>query len=234
MVRFFEKIYKGKKDAFFSRIREDLAKEERAFIVTANPEAFICGKREADFAELLLHPATTVIADGVGIVKGGKKLGFPIEERIPGVELAEKLFAFGNELGKSIFLLGARQKVLDDLCRVLREKYPRLIIAGALDGYRADMDEAFCQIKEKKPDIVLVALGIPKQERLIFKHLFDFEKGVFVGVGGSFDVLSGNKDRAPQFWIRHNLEWLYRIMKEPRRVKRFYQNNVKFFFQLKK
>lgn len=83
------------------------------------------------------------------------------------------------------------------------------------------------------PDIMLVALGIPAQEKLIYKHLNKFKKGIFVGVGGSFDVLSGTKARAPEFFINHNLEWLYRILKEPSRIKRFYNSNVKFIFKVK-
>ena len=75
---------------------------------------------------------------------------------------------------------------------------------------------------------------IPAQEKLIYQHLKDFNKGIFVGVGGSFDVLSGTKQRAPQFFIKYNLEWLYRIAKEPKRIKRFYNNNVKFILKLKK
>ena len=78
----------------------------------------------------------------------------------------------------------------------------------------------FEQIKELKPDIVLVALGVPAQEMLIYKHIKDFSKGIFVGVGGSFDVLSGAKQRAPEFFIKHNLEWFYRLLKQPTRLGR--------------
>ena len=89
-------------------------------------------------------------------------------------------------------------------------------------------------LSKEKPDIVLVALGIPLQEKLIYKHLNKFDKGIFVGVGGSFDVISGHKKRAPKIFIKLNLEWLYRILKEPKRLKRFYDSNVKFLFKVKK
>jgi len=92
----------------------------------------------------------------------------------------------------------------------------------------------FEEIASLKPDVCLVALGIPVQEKLIYKHLDKFEKGIFVGVGGSFDVISGTKKRAPEFFIKCNLEWLYRIAKEPKRLKRFYNSNVKFIFAVKK
>ena len=87
-------------------------------------------------------------------------------------------------------------------------------------------------IKTTKPDIVLIALGIPLQEKLINKHINDFKKGIFIGVGGSFDVLSGSKKRAPKLFIKLNLEWLYRILREPKRISRFLKYNIKFIFKI--
>ena len=88
------------------------------------------------------------------------------------------------------------------------------------------------EIIKLEPDIVLVALGMGNQEKLIYKHIDKFKKGIFVGVGGTFDVLSGTKKRAPKVFQKLGLEWLYRIVKEPKRIKRFYDNNVKFMFKL--
>ena len=234
MKKFFEKLYKGSATDFLALVKNNLKSEKRMFIVTANPEAFMFGKDQPEIEKLLLSEKTTVVADGIGIVKGGKKIGVKIEERIPGVDIAKKLFEFGNELNKSIFLLGAKQEVIDALKSVLTREYPNLKIAGAINGYVKDKDSVFEEMKTLSPDIVLVALGIPAQEKLIFKHLDGFNKGIFVGVGGSFDVLSGCKKRAPKFFIDHNIEWLYRIVKEPSRIKRFYDGNIKFLFRLKK
>ena len=234
MKRFFDKLYKGPKSDFLLLVKENLIKEQRTFIVTANPEAFMFGDKESDFNDLLLDDATTVVADGIGIVKGGKKIGVDIAERIPGIDVAEQLLVYGDELKKTVFFLGAKQEVIDALCNVVKEKYSGLSVVGAVNGYIDDKDAVFEQIKEIRPDIVLVALGIPAQEKLIYKHLKSFDKGIFVGVGGSFDVLSGTKERAPKFFIDHNLEWLYRITKEPSRLKRFYDSNVKFLLKLKK
>ena len=111
---------------------------------------------------------------------------------------------------------------------------PKLKIVGATNGYVVDKDGVFKEISKLKPDIVLVALGIPLQEKLIYKHLGKFDKGIFVGVGGSFDVISGHKKRAPKIFIKLNLEWLYRILKEPKRIKRFYDSNIKFMFKVRK
>ena len=90
------------------------------------------------------------------------------------------------------------------------------------------------KIVKLNPDICLVALGIPKQELLISKYIENAKKGIYIGVGGSFDVLSGVKKRAPKIFIKLNLEWLYRIIKEPKRIKRFWNNNVKFLIKVRR
>jgi N-acetylglucosaminyldiphosphoundecaprenol N-acetyl-beta-D-mannosaminyltransferase len=234
MEKFFDKLYKDTKENFFNIVWDKLLNHQKMFIVTANPEAFIYGKQDKELESLLLDEATTVVADGIGIVKGAKKIGVEVKERIPGIDIAENLLKFGNELSKSVFFLGAKQEVIDALCSVVTEKYPNLKIAGAVNGYVPDKDAVFEEIKKAKPDIIMVALGIPAQEKLIYKHFKDFEKGIFIGVGGSFDVLSGTKQRAPKFFIDNNLEWLYRIIKEPSRIKRFYNNNIKFILRLKR
>ena len=92
----------------------------------------------------------------------------------------------------------------------------------------------FDEIADEQQDIVLVAIGIPQQEILIYKNYERFEKGIFIGVGGSFDVLSGMKKRAPEFFVKCNLEWLYRIVKEPKRMKRFFVSNIKFIIEVLK
>lgn len=234
MEKFFDKLYKDTKENFFNIVWDKLLNHQKMFIVTANPEAFIYGKQDKEVESLLLDKATTVVADGIGIVKGAKKIGVEVKERIPGIDIAENLLKFGNELSKSVFFLGAKPEVIDALCKIANEKYPALKVAGAVNGYVSDKDAVFEEIKKAKPDIVMVALGIPAQEKLIYKHFKDFEKGIFIGVGGSFDVLSGTKQRAPKFFIDNNLEWLYRITKEPSRIKRFYNNNIKFILRLKR
>lgn len=234
MREYFKKIFKGSADSFYRDLNEALENNQKKFIITANPEAFMLGKADNEVDSLLKDDNTTVVADGIGLVKGAKIIGFDITERIPGVEIAEKLFEYGNELSRSIFLFGAKPEVISALCDMISQKYPNLKIIGAKDGYIQDKDTVFDKIKKLEPDIVLVALGMPVQEKLIYRHLKDFSKGIFVGVGGSFDVLSGTKTRAPDFFIKHNIEWLYRIAKEPKRLKRFYNNNIKFLFELKK
>lgn len=128
--------------------------------------------------------------------------------------------------------MGRSPEIVEQLNQVLRDEYKDLKVVGTENGYVQNKDAVFEKMKQLQPDIVLVALGMPQQEKLIYKHLKDFEKGIFVGVGGSFDVLSGMKQRAPHFFVKHNIEWLYRITKEPYRLKRFYNSNIKFIFRV--
>ena len=135
-------------------------------------------------------------------------------------------------MGKSIYLFGASQEVIDSLQSSLSKQYPNMIIVGANNGYVENKQEVFENIKNLKPDGVLVALGVPEQELLIYNNFSKFDKGIFMGVGGSFDVLSGHKKRAPKFFRRIHCEWLYRIVKEPKRFKRFLKSNVKYVFKI--
>ena len=204
------------------------------FVVTANPETFMISEKDEEMKKLLLDKESILVPDGVGIVKATKMIGYEIEERITGIDIATKLLEYGNELKKTVYLFGAKQEVIDSMLSVIEKDYSGLTVVGASNGYEKDKDAIFKKIIEKKPDIVLVALGIPAQEKLIYKHLSKFDKGIFIGVGGSFDVISGHKKRAPKIFIKLNLEWLYRIAKEPKRLKRFYDSNVKFIFKIRK
>ena len=234
MRRFFAKLYSGDEKEFHEYLFEKMKKNEKTFVVTANPETFMKSESDEEIKELLLDENSILVPDGIGIVKASRMLGYNIKERITGIDIAYKLLEYGNKLKKSIYLFGAKQEVIDDLAKVIEKEYPNLTIVGAKNGYEKDKDKVFEDILSKEPDIVLVALGIPVQEKFIYKHLNKFKKGIFVGVGGSFDVISGHKKRAPKFFIKLNLEWLYRIMKEPNRIKRFYDSNIKFLFKVRK
>lgn len=234
MKKLFDKLYKDSANNFYKLIKEKLKDDKKTFIVTANPETFMKSREDAELKTLLEDKETILVPDGIGIVKAARSINYNITERITGIDIANKLLEYGNELKKSIYLFGASEEVINKMQTVLKEKYPNLVIAGATDGYVTDKDKIFDNIAKSSPDIVLVAMGVPLQEKLIYKHLDKFKKGIFVGVGGSFDVISGTKKRAPKLFIKLNLEWLYRIAKEPKRLKRFYDSNIKFLFQVKK
>ena len=234
MNEYFKRIYTDSAEEFYTMLKQSLLKDKKEFIVTANPETFMKSFDDEELKNLILDKDNILVPDGVAIVKSARILGYNVNERITGVDIAYKLLEYGNELKKSIYLFGAKQEVIDSMKEVIKNKYSNLKIVGSSNGYVSNKDKVFDEIKKLKPDIILVALGIPMQEKLIYKHLKEFDKGIFVGVGGSFDVISGHKKRAPKIFIKLNLEWLYRIICEPKRLKRFYQSNVKFMFYVNK
>ena len=226
--KYFKKIFKGSKVEFNKIIKNNLENDVKTFIVTANPETIMTAEKNEELKKALLDENTIIIPDGIGLVKGANMLGYNVEETIPGVELCTKLFEYCNAYNKSIFLLGAKKEVIEKLVEVIKEKYPNANICGYEDGYIEDKQEIFEKMAELKPDVVLVALGIPNQELLIYDNIDKFNKGIFVGVGGSFDVLSGSKKRAPKIFRKLKLEWLYRITTEPKRLSRFFYSNIKY------
>lgn len=234
MLELFEKMYKKEEKEFNKIIYNNLKNNKKMFIVTANPETLMMSEKDMELNNLLNDKDTILVPDGIGVVKALKILNYDVKERIAGIDISNTLLEYGNKLKKSIYLFGSKQDVIDSMKDVINNKYSNLELVGSSNGYVSDRDEVFSEIKKLKPDIILVALGIPMQEKLIYKHLKDFDKGIFVGVGGSFDVISGHKKRAPKIFIKLNLEWLYRIICEPKRLKRFYQSNVKFIFKVKK
>lgn len=234
MREYFEKIYKGSQREFYNLIKDNLINNHKTFVITANPETIMIAEENEVLKNAFLDEQTIVVPDGIGVVKGAKMLGYKKPNKtITGIALVEQLFKYCNEYKKSLFLFGAKKTVLDTLVSKVEKNYPDIKIAGAIDGYVEDKQKAFDEIKTKKPDVVLVALGIPNQEILIYKNINEFNKGIFVGVGGSFDVLSGIKKRAPKIFLKYNLEWLYRITTEPKRIKRFLKSNVKFIRKIK-
>ena len=234
MLSYIKKTYKGTKSEFLKEIEEKLVNDKKAFIVTANPETFMKANQNEEFDKILKADETTIIADGIGVVKGAKILNIDIKERIPGVEVSYALLDFANKYNKSLYLLGASEEVIELVVEKVKKEYPNINLVGYKDGYVQDKDRVFEEILNISPDIVLVALGVPAQELLIGKHYDKFKKGIFVGVGGTFDVISGKVKRAPQIFIKLNLEWLYRIAGDKTRMKRFYDSNVKFIFKIKK
>ena len=221
MKKYITKLYKKSKESYYKILEKDLKNKNKKFIVTINPETLMIAEKDIELKEILEDDSVSFVPDGIGVVKAAKMIGVDVKERIPGIEIAEKLFEFANESKKSLYLFGAKQEVLNNLKEKIEKIYPNIKLLGMTNGYVENKDEEFQKIIKKEPDIVLVALGIPAQEKLIYKYFKDFKKGIFVGVGGSFDVLSGTKKRAPQIFIKTNTEWLYRILKEPKRIKRF-------------
>mgnify|MGYP004473336511 CR=1 FL=1 len=232
MKEYLKRVYGESQKEYFKLLSNYLKNNEKKFIVTANPETLTMAGTDKVVSKMLLDKNISIVPDGIAIVKACNMLNIPVAERIAGVDIAEYLLKEANIQKKSLYLFGAKKEVINALANKVKNEYQNIKLLGYSDGYVSDRDKVMKEIIKLKPDVCLVALGIPHQEKLIYKYLDEFDKGIFVGVGGSFDVLSGSKKRAPKFFIKTNTEWLYRIISEPKRLKRFCNNNVKFIFKV--
>ncbi len=197
-----------------------LENREKCFIVTANPE-FVIETRDHPGFKHVVQSSDYVLADGVGIINAAKMMGEPLPERLSGIDVMYKMLEYAAKNGHRVFFLGAAEDANRKAVENAEKKWPGLKVAGRHDGYFDPADESIPEmVVESEPDIVLVALGMQRQEGWIHDNIDKFDKGIFMGVGGSFDVLSGKSQRAPKSWINNQLEWLYRLIQEPKRIKR--------------
>lgn len=231
MKDILEKIYNEEENIFYSILEDLLTTNKKKFIITVNPEIIIKSYKNIEIKEMLLNDNNILVPDGISIIKKAKQYNINIKEKITGVDISSKALEICNKNKKSIYLFGSKKEVLDKLIININQKYPNINIVGFSDGYVEDKDKIMQEIISLSPDLILIALGVPNQELLINKYIEKAKKGVFIGVGGTFDVLSGCKKRAPKLFIKLNLEWLYRIICEPTRLKRFIQNNIVFMFK---
>lgn len=234
MKKYLNGIYSDTKEKLYQELDKVLKNKEKRFIVTVNPETIEISKTNENIKKMLQDKNVLKVPDGYSIVKACKYLGIPVTERITGIDIASELLYIANKNEYSMYLFGANEEVIEKLVKIIKKNYKGIKIVGYSNGYVKEKDKVMKEIIKLKPDVCMVALGIPYQEELIYKHIDKFKKGIFIGVGGSFDVLSGTKKRAPKLFIKLNLEWLYRIFKEPKRIKRFLKYNVKFMFDIKK
>lgn len=190
-------------------------------VVTANPEILDNATRTPAL-HALINRAALVTADGQGVLLAGRILGTPFPARVTGIELAEALCRESAARGLSLYFLGAEPGVVDEAAANMRAQYPGVRIVGTHHGYFRKEGPAavLADIKATQPDIVLVGMGSPYQEQFIDEELARLGVPAAIGVGGSFDVLSGRVERAPEIFIRLRLEWLYRIASDRKRWKR--------------
>lgn len=189
------------------------------YAVTPNPEFLLAARKDQPFRQALLD-ADLVLADGVGVVYSAKLLGRPLKGRVPGIEFAQALMGWMAKHGKRLFLLGAKPGVAELAAANLRDRYPGLILCGTHDGYFKEDEPVVQAIRESGADVVFVCLGAPKQECWMAKHGPATGAHLMVGLGGSLDVFAGVVERAPEGFQKLGLEWLYRLMKEPKRFGR--------------
>ena len=188
------------------------------YIVTANPEIVLRCREDAAYAAAV-NGAKLVLADGVGDLCAARILGTPLPGRVAGSDLVPRLLARLAERGGSVFLYGARPGVAERAGESLQSACPGLRIAGTENGYISDETALLEALEREKPDLLLLGLGAPRQELWMAKNR-QRTPAVMIGVGGLLDVFAGDIPRAPESWQRLGLEWLYRLLREPRRFKR--------------
>ncbi|WP_066258911.1 WecB/TagA/CpsF family glycosyltransferase [Neobacillus drentensis] len=198
----------------------DIRSNRKSFIVTANPEIVMYAHEHPDYKKII-QSADMVVPDGFGIILASKILNTPIIERVAGYDLMVRLLELGNDNQLKIYLLGGREETNQKAVATISRQYPNVQIVGSHHGFFDwEKNKITADIKAASPDIIFVALGFPKQEQWIARNLDQFSKGLFMGVGGSIDVLAGEVQRAPRFWQKMNLEWFYRLISQPSRWRR--------------
>lgn len=206
-------------DELLPKVFERIETKQKSLIVAINPEKIITAKQNPDLKKLL-NEAEFQIPDGIGVILASKIQKGNITSRVTGVDMMMRLCEESAKRQKPIFLYGGKPGVADKAAEKLKELYPNILIAGTQDGYEKDNQKVVDKINAAKPDLLFVAMGSPKQENWINANRDALHPTIYQGVGGSFDVLAGNVQRAPEAFQKVGMEWFYRLMKEPHRIKR--------------
>jgi len=190
-------------------------------IVTANAEIIHRAYSQPEFRKVM-EKADLVTADGSGVMWAARTLGNPLPERVTGIDLINNIFPLAEEKGWKVYFLGAAPEVVEKAVLNTLSKHPLLRVAGYRHGFysQEEVGDVVANISGTRPDILLVAMGVPRQELFIQEHMKELNVPVSIGVGGSFDVLAGTAKRAPVWMQRMGLEWLYRLYKQPSRFRR--------------
>ncbi len=218
------------------KIAEFIISKKPHQIVTPDTLAVLRARKDPKY-NAILKSADLVTPDGAGILWAATTLNYPLPERVTGIDIIHNICRLAAKKGYSLYLLGSYPGVAGEVALNLTKKYPGIKIAGTHHGYfnckdfqnceeiksggsdrNKEEEEIIAEIKEKRPDILLVGMGVPKQEKWINENLSRLDIPVCMGVGGSFDVLSGRIPRAPLWMQRHGMEWIYRSIKQPSRV----------------
>ncbi len=194
--------------------------ERRAAIVTAPDAEMIMRARASRKFRGTLNYSDIVLPAGEGIMLASRILGTPITERVTGLDFVRALLARMSDTGKSVFLYGGWTGIADAAARNIRQKYPGIVIAGTNDGFFSSDDDVIDKINAVSPDLLIVCLGSPKQEHWMYECAPELSVGVMAGLGDAIDIMSGYELPTPRRWKELGFEWLYRLMKKPKRIKR--------------
>ncbi|MEB5881598.1 WecB/TagA/CpsF family glycosyltransferase [Enterococcus gallinarum] len=200
-----------------------LMKKQKMTITSINPQIVLGAQKYPRIVEYI-EQSTHRIPDGIGIVIASKLTGGKIQSRVAGYDLMIKLLQYANDYSKKIFIYGAEKAVLLDAVKRITLEYPNIRISGAIDGFTELTDkELIEEINRQNCDILFVGMGFPKQELWLAENIASLNPIVYQDVGGSIDVISGHVKRAPDLFIKLNIEWLYRSFYNPKRIYRILQ-----------
>jgi len=187
-----------------------------AYVCTPNPEIVWRARKQPELRSAI-NGADLVLPDGIGVVWASGMLGQPLPERVAGYDFFITLL---DKMDGTVFLLGGKPGVAEEAARRIERDFSCVRVVGCCSGYFESDEEIIKAISAAKPDLLVVCLGSPNQELWMARQGGKLPVGLMAGLGGCLDVLSGRSLRAPEPWIRRNLEWLYRLVKEPSRIKR--------------
>lgn len=207
---------------------------KNAYVVTPNVDHIVKINQDEEFYKIYKE-ADLILADGVPIIWASKVLKKALKEKVSGSDLFPILCEYAAEKGYKVFFLGGLDGVADKAATILKDKYSDLDVVGTYCppfGFEKDEKETkkiIRTIKESSPDILFVGVGAPKQEKWIYNHRFEYDVPISLGIGASFDFISGNVKRAPLWMQKSGLEWFYRFIKEPKRMfRRYFIEDIKF------
>ena len=202
-------------------VQQFIAEKKVALVATANAEMLMRSTQDEELKDIL-NQADLVVPDGAGTVWAAGHLGEPMPERVAGFDLAQELMREAPARGDRIYFFGSAPGVADKAKAKAEELYPGIQVVGVRNGFFSEADEPqiIAEIKAARPDILLAALGVPKQEKWLKKHMQELQVPVSIGVGGTLDVMAGVMERAPLWMQKAKLEWLFRGLKQPSRAGR--------------
>lgn len=200
-------------------VEEFIVQKNPHMVVTPNAEMIMMANEDKHLAQII-NNADLVVPDGAGVVWAARYTGNVMPERVAGYDLVQNLLLKGAAQKYRIYMLGGAPGVAQQAKQAAEQRYPGVQIVGIHHGFftKSDEREIIAHIKACRPDILLVALGVPRQEKWLSEYMNQLEVPVAIGVGGTFDVMAGNVQRAPLWMQNASLEWLYRLISEPKRA----------------
>ena len=201
-----------------NKVEDFIAQKNTHLVVTPNAEIIMMAKQDQELAHII-HNADLVVPDGAGVVWAARYHGDSMPERVAGYDLVQNLLVAAMDKKYRIYMLGGAPGVVDKAKLAAEKRFPGVQIVGTRHGFftKEEEPEIINTIKKCRPDVLLVALGVPRQEKWIAKYQQELAVPVAIGVGGTFDVMAGVVKRAPLWMQKASLEWLYRLLSEPKR-----------------